>query len=312
MWRLLASMLLAAVLSGCSYITIDEEQQPANNLPEEEQAEEGQEERIEAYTPEEIAEQMEEVEEKSKLKELMESVFQLEWGTRKETGAQPIQYLALGDSLTRGIGDETGTYGYTKRLSLAMEEWPAITEVELDNRGKNGRRSDQLLSLVKKGHYDEELKEADLVTVTMGGNDVMKIVKKDIFSLKKEMFDKEMIKFEGRYRKIIEEIRKRNSEVPIILIGFYNPFSIVTDEYTPFETIIDEWNMTIAQIASDDNNACFVPTSDLFETNEEMVYHTDFFHPNASGYDRMTARIIQYMKVCDIEKMSAGRIGFEE
>lgn len=312
MWRLLASMLLAAVLSGCSYITIDEEQQPANNLPEEEQAEEGQEERIEAYTPEEIAEQMEEVEEKSKLKELMESVFQLEWGTRKETGAQPIQYLALGDSLTRGIGDETGTYGYTKRLSLAMEEWPAITEVELDNRGKNGRRSDQLLSLVKKGHYDEELKEADLVTVTMGGNDVMKIVKKDIFSLKKEMFDKEMIKFEGRYRKIIEEIRKRNSEVPIILIGFYNPFSIVTDEYTPFETIIDEWNMTIAQIASDDNNACFVPTSDLFETNEEMVYHTDFFHPNASGYDRMTARIIQYMKVCDIEEMSAGRIGFEE
>lgn len=312
MWRLLASMLLAAVLSGCSYITIDEEQQPANNLPEEEQAEEGQEERIEAYTPEEIAEQMEEVEEKSKLKELMESVFQLEWGTRKETGAQPIQYLALGDSLTRGIGDETGTYGYTKRLSLAMEEWPAITEVELDNRGKNGRRSDQLLSLVKKGHYDEELKEADLVTVTMGGNDVMKIVKKDIFSLKKEMFDKEMIKFEGRYRKIIEEIRKKNSEVPIILIGFYNPFSIVTDEYTPFETIIDEWNMTIAQIASDDNNACFVPTSDLFETNEEMVYHTDFFHPNASGYDRMTARIIQYMKVCDIEEMSAGRIGFEE
>lgn len=311
MWRLLASMVIAAVLSGCSYITIDEEQ-PANNLPEEEQAEEGQEERLEVYTPEEIAEQLEEVEEKSKLKELMESVFQLEWGARKETGAQPIQYLALGDSLTRGIGDETGTYGYTKRLSIAMEEWPAITEVELDNRGKNGRRSDQLLALLEKGHYDEELKEADLVTVTMGGNDVMKIVKKDIFSLKKEMFDKEMIKFEKRYRKIIEEIRKRNSEVPIILIGFYNPFSIVTDEYTPFETIIDEWNMTIAQIASDDSNACFVPTSDLFETNEEMVYHTDFFHPNASGYDRMTMRIIQYMKVCDIEEMSAGRIGFEE
>ncbi len=310
MWRLLATAFLAAILSGCNYITIDEAQ-PANNPPDEESVEE-QTEQIEVYTPEEIAEQLEEVEEKSKLKELMESVFQLEWGTRKETDAEPIQYLALGDSLTRGIGDETGKYGYTKRLSKAIEEWPAVSEVELDNRGKNGRRSDQLLSLVKKGHYDEELAEADLVTVTMGGNDVMKIVKKDLFSLKKEMFDKEMLKFEKRYRKIVEEIRKRNSEVPIILIGFYNPFSIITDEYTPFETIIDEWNMTIAQIASDDQNACFVPTSDLFETNEEMVYHTDFFHPNASGYDRMTTRIIQYMKVCDIEEMSTGRIGFEE
>ncbi len=309
MWRLLAIGILAAVLSGCNYITIDEAQ-PANNPPEENVQEE--EESIETYTPEEIAEQIEEAEDKSKLRELMESVFQLEWGSRKETGAQPIQYLALGDSLTRGIGDETGKHGYTKRLSQAIEEWPAVSEVVLDNRGKNGRRSDQLLALIKKGHYDAELAEADLVTVTMGGNDVMKIVKKDLFSLKKEMFDKEMVKFEERYRKIVEEIRKRNSEVPIVLIGFYNPFSIITDEYTPFETIIDEWNMTIAQIASNDQNACFVPTSDLFETNEEMVYHTDFFHPNASGYDRMTARIIQYMKVCDIEEMSAGRIGFEE
>lgn len=313
MWRLLAIVILAAVLTGCNYITIDEGQ-PANNPPEEsaEEQEESIEESIEVYTPEVIAEQLEEEEDKSKLKELMESLFQLDWRSRKETGAEPIQYLALGDSLTRGIGDETGKYGYTKRLAKAIEAWPAVLEVKLDNRGKNGRRSDQLLTLIENGHYDEELTEADLVTVTMGGNDVMKIVKKDLFSLKKEMFDKEMVKFEGRYRKIVEEIRKRNSEVPIVLIGFYNPFSIITDEYTPFETIIDEWNMTIAQIASDDQNACFVPTSDLFETNEEMVYHTDFFHPNASGYDRMTARIIQYMKVCDIEEMSAGRIGFEE
>ena len=310
MWRLLATFLFAAVLSGCNYITIDEEQ-PTNDQSSEE-AEETQAENREAHTPEEIAEILKEEEDKSKLEELMESVFQLEWGSRKETGAQPIQYLALGDSLTRGIGDETGRHGYTQRLALEIENWPAVVDVELDNRGKNGRRSDKLLSLTKKGHYDEELAAADLVTITLGGNDVMKVVKKDIFSLKKSMFDKELVKFEKRYRKIVEEIRDRNSEVPIILIGFYNPFSIITDEYTPFEAIIDEWNMEIAQIASDDGNACFVPISDLFETNEEMVYHTDFFHPNASGYDRMTSRIIQYMKVCDIEEMSAGRIGFEE
>lgn len=62
MWRLLATAFLAAVLSGCNYITIDEAQ-PANNPPDEESVEE-QTEQIEVYTPEEIAEQLEEVEEK--------------------------------------------------------------------------------------------------------------------------------------------------------------------------------------------------------------------------------------------------------
>lgn len=244
--------------------------------------------------------------------EKLGDIFQLDWLTRKEIDAQDIQYLALGDSLTDGVGDEYMRQGYTERLVEQLEKWPAIATITLDNRGKKGRRSDQLLRLLEKGHYDKELEAANLVTLTMGGNDVMKIVKTDIFSLKKEMFDEERVNFQHNYEQIVKEIRARNAEVPLVLIGFYNPFSIVVDETTPFEEIIVEWNNDVRELAAQDDNACFVPVLDLFHTNEDLVYHTDFFHPNAKGYERMTERIVAAMKACDIEEMSDGLIGFEE
>lgn len=308
MWRFLILTVLTIILVGCSMITIDD-------APPEEKVENDSEFHFEPQnkeTTDELIDEIKEEKEQNKLQAIFEAVFQLNRAPNKNEDAEPIQYMAFGDSLTRGIGDETKMYGYSGRLAEKLERWPAITEVELDNRGKNGRRSDQLLALLQKGHYDEELPEADFMTMTLGGNDVMKVVKSDLFSLKKEMFDKELINFTQRYRDIIAEIRARNSEAPILLIGFYNPFSIITDEYTPFETIVNEWNDTIQQIALDDINACFVPISDLFVTNAGMVYHTDFFHPSASGYDQMTERIIEYMKLCDIEEMSEGRIGIEE
>lgn len=227
-----------------------------------------------------------------------------------EMGTEKFYFLALGDSLTRGVGDEQQKNGYTKRLAEKIKQWSKISDVELDNRGKRGRRSDQLLALLEKGHYDNELKNSRLITITIGGNDMMKVVKKDIFDIKKEDFDKELVKFQERYDQIIKEIRLRNPNVPIILIGLYNPFSIMTDEFEEFDTIISEWNNTIQDVSGNYANACFVNVEDLFETNANLVYHTDFFHPNGNGYTIMTERIVSNMKNCQIEDPSNGLILF--
>ncbi|MFL0582742.1 GDSL-type esterase/lipase family protein [Solibacillus silvestris] len=303
MWRLLLTSLAVIFLSACS-VTIDPQ------IEEAQQSDKSSGEQNDLSISETEAENEETI--NTSFFDIINDVFQLDWSDRKEENAQPVFYLALGDSLTRGVGDETQDYGYTIRLQQELEKWPMVKEVELDNRGKNGRRSNQLLSLLKHGHYDEELEKANLVTITLGGNDVMKIVKKNLFSMKKSMFDKELPKFAKRYEQVIAEIRKVNPEVPIILVGFYNPFSIVVDEITPFDPIISEWNDEIEKLAATDENACFVSVEDLFVTNEDMVYHVDFFHPNSTGYDRMTKRIIESMQQCDIEQMSDGLLGFEE
>ncbi|MGA4518293.1 lysophospholipase [Solibacillus silvestris] len=303
MWRLLLTSLAVIFLSACS-VTIDPQ------IEEAQQSDKSSDEPNDLSISEKETENEETI--NTSFFDIINDVFQLDWSDRKEENAQPVFYLALGDSLTRGVGDETQDYGYTIRLQQELEKWPMVEEVELDNRGKNGRRSDQLLSLLKRGHYDEELEKANIVTITLGGNDVMKIVKKNLFSMKKSMFDKELPKFAKRYEQVIAEIRRVNPEVPIILVGFYNPFSIVVDEITPFDPIISEWNDEIEKLAATDENACFVSVEDLFVSNEDMVYHVDFFHPNSTGYDRMTKRIIESMQQCDIEQMSDGLLGFEE
>lgn len=239
---------------------------------------------------------------------MLEENTELEEVKQEET---KIYYLALGDSLTRGVGDEERKNGYTKRLAEKIEQWSDFSEVILDNRGKRGRRSDQLLALLEKGHYDNEIKNSELITITIGGNDIMKVVKKDIFNLKKEEFDNELVEFELRVDKIIKEIRLRNPDVPIILIGLYNPFSVITDEITEFESIISEWNKSILEVSENYPNACFVDVEDLFDSNANLVYHTDFFHPNGYGYTIMTERIVSIMKNCNIEDPTNGLILFQ-
>lgn len=76
-----------------------------------------------------------------------------------DKSAKQLQYLALGDSLTAGVGDEYSKDGFVGRLADSLVAWPSISDVEVDNRGKRGRRSDQLLKLVEKGHYDKELQK---------------------------------------------------------------------------------------------------------------------------------------------------------
>lgn len=306
-WRMILSCLAVLVLSGCA-ISIDEPS-PQTDPVEEQEA-----------TEQDMIQDEQQAEEEGKnpsdvLTQIFEHFFEPSTEDSQHIeveNAKQLRYLALGDSLTDGVGDEYSQDGYVGRLADSLLAWDSISEVEVDNRGKRGRRSDQLLKLLKKGHYDEELQDAQLITMTMGGNDVMKIVKKDMFNLKRDAFDKELLAYEKRYRDIIDGIRKRNPTVPLILIGFYNPLSIVTNEVNEFDSIITEWNQVIERIASKDSNACYISVEDLFDSNEELVYHTDFFHPNAKGYDKMTERIISEMEQCKMKQKINQQIGFEE
>ena len=237
------------------------------------------------------------------LEQIIEDINIIDWSERKILEAENVYYLALGDSLTLGVGDETNGNGFTGLLAKEIEKSPNVLSVEIDNRGKNGRRSDQLLELLENGHYDEELKKSSFITISIGGNDVMKIVKSDLFNLKQSMFAEALPLFVERYNEIIRLIREQ-TDVPIVLVGFYNPLSIITNEVTPFQTIIQEWNGEIEKISKSNDNICFVPVADLFSSNVDMVYHTDFFHPNANGYNRMAERIIKTMPSCNIDQIN--------
>ncbi len=224
--------------------------------------------------------------------------------------SEDVTLVGLGDSLTQGVGDERKMSGYLGRLATKINTFQGVREVKLYNEAKRGKRSDQLLKQLLSNELDESIQKADIIVMTIGGNDIMRIVKKDLFHLRVDVFDQELLEYTKRYGQILAEIRSINPTAPIILMGLYNPFSIVTDEVNEFDEIITSWNKAIFNFAYSDINACFVPVDDLFNSNANMVYHTDFFHPNSKGYEQMTDRIIESIEACGLNKLTNGEMDF--
>lgn len=224
-----------------------------------------------------------------------------------------VELVALGDSLTVGVGDEKEINGYAGRLAQVMPtEMNGIKEVELLETAKKGRRSDELLTQIKSGAIDDELKKAEFMTLTIGGNDLMKVLRENITSLEKANFDAELPLFEKRYQDIFKQIRKRNAKAPIVAIGVYNPLTVYTEDASQFEEIMNEWNDEMKKVVEADKHAVFVTVDDLFVSNKEEVYSDDYFHPNAKGYTNMTNRILDTLKKKDLFELSGGEIEMKD
>ena len=221
---------------------------------------------------------------------------------------EKVSVIGLGDSLTQGVGDELKRGGYFGRVALAMNDWKGVDQIDSNNLAKRGRRSDQLIDQLEKEDIQAEIKKADIIYMTIGGNDIMKVVKDNLFNLTAKPFYVELGKFENRLDEIFKMIRGLNGDAVIVVAGLYNPLSIVTSEANEFESVIDDWNEAIEIQTIMDGKACFVPVVDLFTSNENMVYHSDFFHPNAKGYVSMADRFIEKIDQCGLPELSDGKL----
>lgn len=220
--------------------------------------------------------------------------------------------IGLGDSLTEGVGDERKRSGYFGRVSTAFADLKGVKNVHTENLAKRGRRSDQLIEQFSKKDIQREVEKADVILLTIGGNDVMKVVRANLFNLQLEPFYEELERFSKRLDEVFSLIRLYNDNAVIVIGGLYNPFTLVTDQAHEFETIVNDWNESIESKTKIDSKSCFVPVKDLFVTNENMVYHTDFFHPNAVGYEAMAKRYLETINNCNLEELPVDKLKLQE
>src|SRR5699024_8907435 len=154
--------------------------------------------------------------------------------------------VAIGDSLTEGVGDETGNGGYVGIIESIVNEKKQVATFE--NFGKRGNRTDQMLERMEYPDIDSALQDADIILITIGANDIMKIVRENITNLKIDVFKKERENYEERLRKIFDGMVERNNHADIYLIGFYNPFKKYF-KIRELDTIVNEWNKTGEELA---------------------------------------------------------------
>jgi lysophospholipase L1-like esterase len=207
--------------------------------------------------------------------------------TDKVESNKGLTIVALGDSLTRGTGDETGK-GYVGDLVDEIKK-KTKRSVQLTNLGINGQTSDQLRQQVQQIEIGRQLQKADVILLTIGGNDLFRGGKglmdyqtKDIAVIEKKYLDN--LKF------IFQQIRKNNQTANVFFIGLYNPFMDL-GQGKEMAKVIRHWNYDSAEVSAAFNKIVFVPTFDLFELKVNDYLYSDKFHPNTKGYRLIAERV---------------------
>lgn len=230
-------------------------------------------------------------------------------GEQKEVAFQAlppadIAIASVGDSLTQGVGDDTNKGGYQAVLATQLENEQRVKDISMAHYGKRGLTSDGLIKQLEKDSIEKMISQADVVIVTIGGNDVMNIVKRNYRHLQLPQFEKGMVTYEKNIKEIISHIRKMNPNGDIYLVGLYNPFTKWLDSIDEFNDIMVEWNQRTKAIASKEKGIYFVEISPIFSGQKEnLIYEEDYFHPNSKGYEKMGNAIYESIKQNTILRM---------
>ncbi|WP_232713405.1 SGNH/GDSL hydrolase family protein [Bacillus xiapuensis] len=221
-----------------------------------------------------------------------------------------LRVVSIGDSLTEGVGDSTNSGGYVPYLAKDLEKLKEIRQVEFTNYGVKGNRTDQLLERLQERKVKRAIKQADIVIMTIGGNDIMKVFKENFTDLDVKKFNAERKVFERKLEQIIESIRKNNNEAGIVLVGLYNPFMNVLAGVKEVDEILKDWNASGKSTVEKYNQTCFVAVDDIFRDSDENLLYKDYFHPNDRGYERMAKKIFQTMKGDKLAELTNDKIMF--
>jgi lysophospholipase L1-like esterase len=206
---------------------------------------------------------------------------------------QDKKIVSIGDSLTQGVGDETESGGYVGILNHTFED--NHINISIENFGKRGNRTDQLLKGLETEEVSTAIKDADIVLITIGANDIMKVVRNNYTNLHIEPFQEEKIKYMERLTSIFNKINELNPDSQIFLIGFYNPFERYFGDIEQLDMILDDWNQASESVTEEFENVSYIPTKDLFSNSTINLLADDNFHPNTSGYKLMAQRVLDYL-----------------
>jgi lysophospholipase L1-like esterase len=222
---------------------------------------------------------------KEKVREVVEGAFNL---FRKDQ-----KIVSIGDSLTQGVGDETENGGYVGILSHTFEDHEL--NIQIENFGKRGNRTDQLLKRLEKEEIASAIEEADVVLITIGANDIMDLVRKNFMNLTVELFQEEKPVYMERLRNIFTKINTLNPDAEIYLVGFYNPFEYYFSDIEQLDMIMDNWNLAGQSVTAEFDNVHYIPIEDIFTQTQTELLAEDYFHPNTSGYKLIAKRILEHL-----------------
>ncbi|MRX73911.1 spore gernimation protein [Bacillus lacus] len=196
-----------------------------------------------------------------------------------------LDYIALGDSLTVGTGVPFWQQGFAERY-LVESRRVLCRPVRFYKFAKNGATAGEILEISKSPCVEKAIREADIITITAGGNDLIRAARlflqtKEIGILNKAL--KECtVNISALLTHIDALIAECEGPYIIRMINLYNPFSGTPQA----DSGVQKFNQHINSFSSYKN----VKVADIysvFKGREKELLSEDGIHPNARGYSLM-------------------------
>jgi lysophospholipase L1-like esterase len=217
-----------------------------------------------------------------------------------------VYYVALGDSLAAAVGVDGYAEGYVSQVhrELSLQDG---TVYGLRNFGRTGETSgtmllgDQLAEAVAFG----EDNEVAYVTIDIGANDLLgHLASMDCADdVTAPACDARITASMEAYRVnialILDEIAESFPDATVVFLLTYNPFSLGFEDEVAFEAqsnrVLQELNSIAAAAALERDFLVadgFTPMRGTTTATTLMTATPPDIHPNASGYDVLTAAVL--------------------
>ncbi|MGG1697495.1 GDSL-type esterase/lipase family protein [Bacillus zhangzhouensis] len=200
-------------------------------------------------------------------------------------------YVAIGDSLTVGVGARLFGGGFAERFK-AMLEKRLHTPVELSVFAKSGLTTEEILQLFKRSDVRRAIAKADIITITGCGNDLVQAVQQYEEGGDEKKLLQASMHCQANFSKMIQEIAqiKKGQHQPycVFLLNLYNPFPGIPIA----ERWLQQYNDHLRLLAASPHVEV-VDVYRAFEGHERAYLSIDQFHPNHKGYEAMAEALFQ-------------------
>lgn len=201
--------------------------------------------------------------------------------------ASGLDYLLLGDSIAAGAGvinPDEGCYG---RIVADTNGYGYA------NEAVSGASSSAMLSRLQRSSVQAEVKKAEIISISIGGNDYLESFWPGLFlsaMSDQKMFDRIQASFSNNFAKIIQTIRSLNPSARILVQTVYNPRS-----GKMFEGMV-QMGVTRLNAVYRSYLSAHPGSYTIVDVGSALTGHSDLIsldsiHPNAAG-NVVIARVI--------------------
>ena len=200
------------------------------------------------------------------------------------------KFVLLGDSIPAGEGASDPSKAHARLLA---DEYG----YDVSNFAVGGHRADDLLAvLAENSKARAALGEADIISVSIGGNDllatnVISMVLRMLVNKNTAAVDATIAAFREKFARIIAEIKALNGAATLIIQTLYNTMEGVPPVEGAYGTALEKLNGVYAgYLAANPGAYVIADVYAAFKGREGFIY-PDRIHPSDAGH-AMIARVL--------------------